>query len=119
MDRSKGFPLQDKILYDFYLGTDHRLHRRIFQRYQVVPAGYMRTGYRIFGNPGIINKTNEQLDRFVNGHYFSFTDDRDAAIAAMRAYHEKKIQDANAAIQASTRMLSVIASADGGEDIHD
>lgn len=115
MYRQQNFPIQGQKIYDFYLGSDQRLHLRAYDRYQVIPAGFNRTTYRIYtghdASYSIVNKRKDQMDRFVNGHYFSFACDRDAALAAMRKYYKTKIDESEATIANARNMLLVTEDA--------
>ena len=102
---------QDRKMYDFYVGDDARLHVRSYDRYRVSPGKRNTPTYWIFAPQGVVTKRLDQMDRVINGHYYTLHADRGVALAAFREHHETRLAEARAVVEKERAALDAVDAA--------
>lgn len=78
------FPVQDIPVYDFYISEDGTVRRKEHFRY-IIYMNKDKKVIRIHTGNGITEKKPEQMEQCRNGHYYTFSPNRDVAVQSILA----------------------------------
>lgn len=70
--RYDEFPEHGEPVYDFYISDGSGLRVRKYHKYEIETSAMNRRSYRIHTGANIITKRQDQMDRVLSGHVFTF-----------------------------------------------
>ena len=109
----KNIPDQNQPIFDFYIDVDGKIQKNIHVKYivQHYTTGMGRAfRYLIHKETSITTKLPDQLNRYLNGHFFTFENDENRARSAMIGYYQNKMHLAATTVQTCQEMLEKLTT---------
>lgn len=114
------FPVQEKPIYDFFVQDTGHIACVKHYTWMETPCGLSpssQTGIRIHTGNNVSVKKKHQMDVFLNGHYFSFSPEREPAVRAiLDSYTEKQKKAEADAARYKDRIKHILTAEHLGPD---
>lgn len=109
-------PTHTTPIYDFHINPDGEIVKDAYYKYttqELITGNGLKIRYVIRKHTALVYKTPEQLDKFANGHMFTFEDNLDKARQSMIEYYQTSLAIARLKTEQCEHILKHLTQTEG------